>query len=45
MEVKASKTRDLLSLPVNTLTRLVSPRTKSRRRRDPRTKAKRATRP
>ena len=42
---RVSMTRDLLSLPVNTLTRFVSPRAKSSARRDPRVKVRRVRAP
>ena len=38
---RVSMTSDLLSLPVNTLTRFVSPRARSRARREPRVSASR----
>ena len=45
MDDKASMTRDLLSLPVNTLTRFVSPSAKSSARREPRVNVKRVRAP
>ena len=45
MEERASMTIDLLSLPVNTSTRFVSPRARSSARRDPRVKVRRVRAP